>query len=207
MYKYHGQHKIVKNIIDNNQIGKIKIFNSQFTYPYPNPENIRLKPSLKGGVFFDSIIYPLSAALLFINSKPKSIYCNLGYDKKNKVDNIVQIQIKFNNNIFANIVAGFGIYYKSFYQIFFNNGAILAERAFSVNENFSPIIKIEKNDKIKKIKAPPDNQFKNMIDNYCSMILKEKISYNKYVNQILYFYKVFDLAYKSSKKNKEEYYK
>ena len=207
MYKHHRQHEIVQKVIDNNQIGKMKIFNSQFTYPYPNSGNIRLKSSLKGGVFFDSIIYPLSAALLFINSKPKSIYCTFGYDKKNKVDNFVQIQIKFNNNVFTNIVAGFGIYYKSFYQILFDKGEIVAERAFSVNENFSPIIKIEKNDKIKKIKVPADNQFKNMIDNYCNMILKEKTNYNKYVNQILYFYKIFDLAYKSSKKNKAEHYK
>ena len=47
----------------------------------------------------------------------------------------------------------------------------------------------------------------NAVYGYCNMILKEKTNYNKYVNQIIYFYKIFDLAYKSSKNNKAEYYK
>ena len=74
-FKYHDQYSFTRNIIKNKIIGDVKNISGVCSYPLPKPKNIRLNADIGGGVFYDSIGYPVSAVQLILGKNPKSIYC------------------------------------------------------------------------------------------------------------------------------------
>jgi predicted dehydrogenase len=198
VFKYHPQHTIVKKHINDNRIGAVKYFDGQFTYPLPGPDNIRLKPELAGGVFYDSVGYPVAAAQLFISNKPASVFCIRNFDEKYSVDNFVRIQIQFENNVNAHAVAGFGLHYSSTYSINGSKGRISVKRAYAVGEDMETTISIETDEGDEEITVPPHNQFLSMIDGFCSQILANESPNYDFEDDMLTQHLIMDAAMKSS---------
>ena len=205
-FKYHNQHEIVKNYVDNGSIGEIKNFFGQFTYPHPGPKDIRLNPELCGGVFFDSAGYPVAASRLFINSKPVFIFCKKHINEKYLVDDYVSLQIQYGKDIHAIGITGFGLHYNSTYSITGTRGRISVLRAYAVPDNMETNITIETNEGIDRIKVPPQNQFLSMIDSFCTQIIDERSSIFNSDNELLMHHSIMDAAFKSSIKNKPYYF-
>lgn len=198
VFKYHPQHAIVRKHINNNRIGAVKYFDGQFTYPLPGPDNIRLKPELAGGVFYDSVGYPVAAAQLFISNKPVSVFCIRNFDEKYSVDNFVQIQIQFESNVNAHAVAGFGLHYNSTYSINGSKGRISVKRAYAVGEDMETSISIEADEGDEVITVPPHNQFLSMIDAFCLQILTNELPDYDIEENMLTQNLIMDAALKSS---------
>ena len=197
VFKYHPQHAIVKKHIINNRIGAVKYFDGQFTYPMPEPDNIRLKPELAGGVFYDSVGYPVVAAQLFITDKPSSVFCIRNFDEKYLVDNFVQILIQYEDNVNTHAVAGFGLHYSSTYSIIGSKGRISVRRAYAVGENMETAISIETDEGDEEITVPPHNQFLSMIDAFCSQILFDDVSKDDFEDDMLNQQLIMDAALRS----------
>jgi predicted dehydrogenase len=199
MFKYHPQHKKFLEIIKKKPFGQIKYFFGQFTYPKPPSGDIRLDPDLNGGVFYDSIGYPLAASIMILNKKPIHLFATLSKDKKHGVDNFVKIHLEYENNIYADLIAGYGLQYKAVYSVLSDKGIACVDRAFSVNDNMETRITLD-NDNGKSIKLiKPVDQFKLMIDNFCNDININKIGYHK--NSILIQQNIIDSALLSVKTN------
>lgn len=201
-FRFHPQHAVVKDLIESKEIGEVKYFHGQFTYPFPESGNIRLQPELGGGVFFDSAGYPVVAARSILPNDPVSIFCIKHLDEKYQVDNFVQLQIEFENNVSANTIAGFGLHYNSTYSILGAKGRISVVRAYAVNEDMETIIRIETDKGIKKQVVSPRNQFLLMIDEFCSQILFDKSPKYDFENDMLTQNMIMDAALKSSVENK-----
>ena len=194
MFKYHPQHLMVQKLLDKKIIEEISLFESKFFYPRPDKENIRLKKNLKGGILYDSIGYPINAFCLFFDTnKIKSNY-NIIYDKKTKVEKLVNIHIS-NNNVLANLSAGFDYNYHAYYKIYGTKGEIKLNKCFSIDENHKNTIIIKNNKKIKKIQINSYNQFSLMINNYLNIIEKNKLLKN-YNNKMLEYIGLFEKIFK-----------
>ena len=114
-------------------------------------------------------------------------------DDKSNVEKLVNIQI-FSKKIIANLSAGFGYNYESYYKIYGTRGVIELKKCFSIEENKKNIIYLYQNDKVKKIQIKPHNQFSLMISNFIKIIHNNKISKdnnNKNLNYIYIFDKIF----------------
>jgi len=177
MFKFHTQNSIVKSLLKKKIIGDIKFFESKFLYPKPLKNNIRLKPKLFGGVYHDSIGYPVNALHLFIEDKIKKYEVSYTFDKFYKVDDCINLQIEFTNKTIANLTAGFGFEYESYYKIYGTKGIIKVEKPFSINANIANKIYINKNNKLEIIKMKPEDQFLLMIEYFSNLILKNKYSF------------------------------
>jgi len=198
MFKFHPQHTEFKRLLKNNNFGKIKYFSSQFTYAAPPLGDIRLNPKLKGGVFYDSIGYPLLASLMIINEKPISIACSISNNKTHGVDDFVKIQLEFENGVFADLLSGFGLQYKSNYSTLCENGILTLNRAFAIDTDTKPTISIESNYEEKTIELDAADQFRLMIDSFCKKVNSKKIKSN--LDEILFNQKIMDFAYLSASK-------
>ena len=200
MFKHHPQHLLVNNLLKNNKIGNLRYFESKFTYPQPKGNNIRLNKKLGGGIFYDSIGYPILASKMFIKNEIKSLNCEKKINSKFNVEDFVLIHIRFNNNIHASLSAGFGMYYQSKYTLFGTKGTIEVQRAFSVEEKQRTILVLENINGRKEFIVPAVNQFTLMIDNYC-----KKIKNNEYHSkkEIVNYQKIIDASILSATKNKK----
>ena len=206
-FEHHLQHQKVKDILKQKSFGKILSFESKFTYPKPPNGNIRLDKDLLGGVFYDSTGYTLKAALMFIKSKVEFIYCKVDYDKKLDVDTNVIILVKFENGVIAKLMSGFNKNYFSNYKIFSDKSYIYNNRAFSIENNSKPELILNKGEKEIKIDTENQNQFLNMINYFSKIINADKNKYHLEYDESLYFYEIYDAAFKSSVINKPIYFK
>ena len=196
MFKFHPQHNEFKKLLNGNNFGRIKYFSSQFTYPTPADGDIRLNPKLKGGVFYDSIGYPLAASLMIINEKPISVMCSMSKNKTYGVDDFVKIQLKFEKSVYADLLSGFGIHYKSTYSTFCERGILTANRAFAIDSRTRPTITINSDKGERIVELSKADQFMLMIDSFCNDIKSNKIGQN--IEEILLQQKIIDVAYLSS---------
>jgi predicted dehydrogenase len=73
MYRFHPQWEIVKQWIDDGEIGEIQTIHSAFTYYNDDPENIRNQAGIGGGGLLDIGCYCISASRFLFQDEPIDI--------------------------------------------------------------------------------------------------------------------------------------
>ena len=183
MFKFHSQHKKVKEIIDTNKIGDLISFDGKFGFPAFPIGDIRYNKDLGGGFLNDSGCYPIAASRMIFQDEPISVSANLSIDSKTGVDVKGTSFLTFKNEKIATITYGNGMYYQSKYNIWGTDGIIDLERAYSVPTDFETNLKIQysksddwKSKKNENFKINPMDQFLEMIDDFCLEICNQKKS-------------------------------
>ena len=190
MYQFHSQHKRLREIINTGKIGKPILFQAQFGIPELNKNNFRYKKNLGGGALLDVGCYTIHSARHFFNAEPVT-YHSVINNNKNHVDFHGSLLFNFSDNQTAQLAYGFNNYYRNTYSIWGTDGLITLKRAFSIPPSESPVIQLEQQDYFEEIICDPDDQFKNEIDYFSSMILNNKIE-NEWNDEILLQAKLID---------------
>lgn len=192
MFKHHPQHAVFRDEISKHDYGPIKYFNGSFTYPRPPDGDIRLKTDLLGGVFHDSIGYPILASLITIDREPQCVHASLTYDKLTGVDDFVNIHIIFEGGIHADLVASFGLHYSSRYSVLCEGGCGTVTRAYSVNDDVTTNLEFENGSNAYSLQVQPTNQFTLMIDQFCTDLANDR--FDRDHADIKRYYKIIDMA-------------
>jgi NDP-hexose-3-ketoreductase len=186
MFRFHPQHKKVKELINNNKIGNLDSFYGSFGFPSFPEGDIRYNKELGGGFLNDSGCYPICASRMIFGEEPISVFSQSNNETKNGVDIKGTSILKYKNNKTANLTYSNGNYYQAKYEVWGSEGIISLDRAYSVPSNFVTKINLQYNiedtwegRKNKIIEIPPNDHFLKMIDIFCmEIICKEKYSFN-----------------------------
>lgn len=166
MFEYHSQHKFVFDLINNNEIGELRLFRSTFGFPPLPKNNFRYDKKLGGGSLLDAAGYPIKAAQIFLGNNITVKASNLFIDKSLDVDIFGSAYLSGNNSIAAEIGFGFDNFYQCSYELWGSKGKITAERAFTPQPTFSPKIILEKDNDKKEFLIEPDNHFVNILKEF-----------------------------------------
>ena len=99
----------IKELINNNVIGKIHLVNSKFCFKVDkNPESRLFNPNLGGGTLLDFGIYNIAFAYLIFGRAPDSIISAAHIGKTN-VDEQASLIFNYNNEAFAELTSSFKI--------------------------------------------------------------------------------------------------
>jgi dTDP-3,4-didehydro-2,6-dideoxy-alpha-D-glucose 3-reductase len=159
MFQYHGQHKIVFDLLKQDTIGEIRHFYSSFCFPPLADDNYRYTEQIGGGALLDAAGYPLRAAQ-FILGDEFEVKSSTLYNDPVKATNIYGSAFLTNSGgVSASLVFGFDNFYQCRYEILGQKGKIIAEKAFTPKFNDSPQIIVETINDKKIINARPDNHF------------------------------------------------
>ena len=207
MFRFHSQHRIVKEMINDNKIGNLKFFQSNFGFPSFPLTDIRFSDKVGGGFLNDSGCYPISACRMIFEEEPISVF----FSKIDETDNIDVMGVStlvFQNNKFGICSYGNDAYYQSKYEIWGTNGVLSLDRAFSVPPDFSPTINLQydvektwEGRKIDVFSVPPEDHFKNLIDTFCAEIQKKHLSKIYFEEELLKQAKIMEALRLSSQKN------
>ena len=200
--KYHDQYAYVQKIIEDNKIGIIKNIQSVCSYPLPKSDNIRLNPNLNGGVFYDSIGYPVSAALLILKKLPSTIYCYISKNKTFDVDDYVSIQMSFETNINVNVFASLGSQYDTKFKIYGSKGSLELTKAFAMKNTESSKIVLNLGFEHQEIIFDPQDLFLKMIKTFSKHILYNTDLNVNSIDEIFTYQKIMDYAIESDKDKK-----
>lgn len=171
-FRFHSQHKWVKDIIANGDIGDVRCFRSSFGFPpFPDGDiNIRYNKSLGGGALLDAGAYTLKAMQFILPEyKFKLKAASLTRPEKQEVEIFGGAFLASEEGITAELAFGFDNYYQCNYEIWGSKGKITVTRAFTAREDYKPTIVLEKQGDLQNIVLPADNHFAGMVNHvaYC----------------------------------------
>ena len=170
-FRFHSQHQFVTQLLNAEEIGKIRCFRSSFGFPpFSDTNNIRYNKELGGGALLDAGAYTIKATHFIMGDNFQVKTATLHYDKSIDIDVFGGIYMEDNNGQIAELSFGFDNYYQCNYEIWGSSGKITSTRAFTASPSINPTIIIEKANVVKSFSLPSDNHFLNMVSHASNCI-------------------------------------
>lgn len=201
MFRFHPQHKKVLNLISHNILGRIVLFRGHYGLPKISYNNIRHNKKLGGGILNDAGCYPICASRIIFQNEPKSVSCHLEFDKKSKVDTIVNLYMNYGKNRHASFTVGYDLFYQSTYSIWGNKGILKLNRSYNIPENTNAKMTLTTN-KEKEISVGMHNHFILMIDHFSKIIQNKAKPIFNFEYDLLNQAKVLEASRISHKENR-----
>lgn len=158
MYQFHSQHKFVKKLIQEGEIGTPFHFLASFGFPPINENDFRYKKELGGGVILDAGSYNVHSARQFFGREPISSHAIIE-NEGHEVDIRGTVLMNFGESKTASLIFGFNNMYQSKYTIWGTKGMITLNRAYALPPDFKPTCIIEKQGQKKEFVLEPCNHF------------------------------------------------
>lgn len=171
MYRYHPQHRKVRELIDSGTIGDVTGIRARIAYPRPDSSNIRLDAKLGGGFYFDALVYPLNASRMLYQAEPVSAQCDMKFDPDTGVDVDDQLVLTFPDGRAAEILGAFTEDYRSTYEVQGSKGTIRMERAYAVPKDMAVRVYLETAAGTQEFLIEPYDHFVPMAKAFCEDIL------------------------------------
>jgi NDP-hexose-3-ketoreductase len=163
-FRFHSQHKFVKNLINEGEIGEIRCFRSSFGFPpFSSTENIRYNKELGGGALLDAGAYTIKATQFMMGDGFEVKAASLNTLQEIDVDIYGGIFMENSKGQFSELSFGFDNYYQCNYEIWGSKGKITVTRAFTASQGFEPTVIIEKQGINDSICLPADDHFSNLL--------------------------------------------
>ncbi len=166
MFQYHSQHSFVKDLINQDMIGDIRLFRSSFGFPPLDSGNIRYIKELGGGALLDAGCYPLKASQMFLDESLSVKASHLFIDKVKGVNVYGSAYLSNSKGSIAEIAFGFDNFYQCNYVIWGSKGKISVERAFTPTPDMKPKIILEKDGNKEEYFMDKDNHFINSLKEF-----------------------------------------
>lgn len=170
MFLYHQQHKIIKNLIEDGQIGEVRCFRSSFGFPPLAPDNFRYNLALGGGSLLDAAAYTVRASQLFLGNDLHVGGAVLNHSGPGNADIYGGAFLSTPNGAFSEVAFGFDNFYQCDYEIWGSRGKITAKKAFTPKPAERPKILIERQNVVTETLSDPDNHFENILSEFQTVI-------------------------------------
>ena len=176
MFKYHPQHKKVRELIEKGIIGDLLTFQGLYGSPFNDKKDMRLDKNLGGGALNDMGCYPIYASRMIFNEEPESVYCKFKKDPElNNVDIKADITLNYSNGKVAFCSTSYSAYYQTNYSFWGTKSFLKVNRAYAVSPDMKTIISQSiDDDTIEEIIIEKVDQTKLMLEEFCNVILKKK---------------------------------
>ncbi len=176
-FQFHSQHKFVRDFIQNQKLGDIRCFRSNFGFPpFDMANNIRYKKELGGGALLDAGAYTLKAVSFILGDGYTVSSAFLANHSSLGVDWYGGGQLHNNEkDIFAQVAFGFDNFYQCNYEIWGSKAKLSCSRAYTAKPGYNPIIIVETPDGREEVSLDSDNHFENMIRHFNTIVKTGKL--------------------------------
>ncbi len=202
VFKYHPQHARARELMAGGRLGRVRFFLAELTYPHPPAGDIRWQSGLGGGVRHDSAGYPVAAALLQLEGRPVSVFCQQGMDAATGVDDAFCVWLRFASGVMAQAVVAFGAQYRSRYSIVGTAGRLEVRRAFAVPPETSTTLALETNAGEEILEVAPADQFRLMIEAFAAQVAGAAPARDDFETQLIRQHAVMDAAARSAREGR-----
>ena len=162
----------------------------------PTLDNIRLQSKLGGGVLNDACCYPICATRMLFEKEPQSVFAKLVIDNKSQVDVRCQVMLYFDDGKVSTMNVGYGMSFRSIYEIWGTHGHLELNRAYNVPVDLKPTILLN-SEKEECITIDAANHFEIMLDAFHEEIINQGTSKFNFELDLLNQARVLEAARKS----------
>lgn len=199
MYRFHPRWNLVRDSINNGDIGQVKNIHSVFTYYNTDPSNIRNIAEVGGGSLLDVGCYCISLARFLFNDEPLHVDATIEYDLNFKIDYLVSALLKFKKGT-ATFTCSTQLLDREYAEILGTTGRIEIPYPFIPSEQLNSKITIINANSTKEKITNKYNQYTLQGDAFSKAILNNTAvptSLKDAINNI----KIIDKLFKNAKTN------
>lgn len=139
MYRHHPQTLKIKEIIQNGQIGEIKLIRGSFSFKMQRPDNYRWNPQFGGGSLWDVGCYPVSYARYLIGEAPDLVFgCQT--TAISGIDETFVGQMHYPNGCVAQFDCSFNLPSRTHLEIRGTKGTLIISAPFKPDKRQRPML-------------------------------------------------------------------
>jgi len=129
MYRFHPRMLILKQLLENGELGTLRFLHLAFSFPFNAPENYRARREYGGGCLLDVGSYCIHAARWLIASEPRSIQGFIR--RKDGIDVDTQALLTFDRSVIAHMQCSFAAAEHQVIEVVGSTGAVTVPLAFT----------------------------------------------------------------------------
>ena len=170
-FRFHSQHRHVRELLAAGVIGETRCFRSSFGFPpFADRDNIRYSQALGGGALLDAGAYTLKAVSFVLGSGFRVKAATLWRPPGAEVDLAGGAYLDNGRGLMAEVAFGFDHFYQCNYEMWGSKGRVLVRRAFTAPPGLPPEIVVESAQGTESRNLPPDDHFANMLTHVATCI-------------------------------------
>lgn len=176
MYRFHPQIEILKNLIEEGTIGKVKLIRSIFSFIFLEErikEDYRGKKESGGGAIYDVGCYCINISRYIMGGEPEKIFATANFHPSTGIDLTTCAILEFPEKKEAIITSSFELPGQQFLEVFGTEGKISLPFTFLPEKNNSRII-IEKEDKTEIRNIGYSNLYLLEVEHFCKCIREKE---------------------------------
>lgn len=144
MFVYHKQIEQLKRIIEQGEIGNVRLYRINFGFPMRGANDFRYSKKLGGGALLDAGGYTLKYASYLLNDDIKIVSAILNYIEDFEVDLYGSGSIVDSTGATVQIAFGMDNSYKCELEVWGSEGYLKSERVLTAPAGYSPKVTIVK---------------------------------------------------------------
>ena len=177
-YRLHFEEANLRAIhmVQSGKIGTPRYFQSAFSLPVKDKQNIRLREETGGGTLWDIGIYCLNAARNLFHAEPLEVFASTagkGIDRFDEVEEMSAVMLRFPDDRLATFICSFGAADVSEFRIVGTTGQLRVTSAYEYVEPITHYLTL--NGKEKKHTFSKRDQFAPQLLKFSDSILKDRV--------------------------------
>lgn len=184
MFVFHNQLTAIEHIIENGDIGEVRLYRISFGFPQREANDFRYNKTLGGGALLDAGGYTIKYASMLLGKTAKLKCAQSNYSENFEVDLYGSATLVNDSGVTAQISFGMDNNYKCELEVWGSLGTLKTGRILTAPTGYIPTAVLKKGNEEKTIELPDDDSFKKSIRWFDSCTKKEKIREENY-GQIL----------------------
>ncbi len=170
MFRYHSQIKDIIELLNQGEIGDIRLYKASFGFPLRAQNDFRYVKSLGGGALLDAGGYTVKLATILLGETVK-LDCSMLNDIEGyEVDMYGNATLSNDEGKVCQVSFGMDCQYQCNLEVWGSKGRLFTNRIFTAPEGFEPVVVIENGADRKEIKLGADTHFAHSIEAFISQI-------------------------------------
>lgn len=198
MFSFHEQLKDINEIINNGEIGDVRLYRIAFGFPMRKANDFRYNKKLGGGVLIDAGGYTIKYASMLLGATAKLRYAQMNYLDGFEVDMYGSAAMTNDEGVTAQIAFGMDNNYKCELEVWGRSGCLTTGRVLTAPAGFEPTATIRKGSHDTVVKLSADDAFKKSIERFIECIYNPEVRENNY-KEILQQAEIVDSFYSLAK--------
>lgn len=174
MFQYHAQLRQIKEMVDKDEIGAVRLIRIAFGFPFRGASDFRYNAQMGGGALLDCGGYTLRLADILLGETARIMDGALIRDDRFGVDLYGSAVLRSQAGVTAQLAFGMDNQYRCELEIWGSKGTLIADRIFTAPPDFTPTATLIQGNKRETISLHSDNQFYQSLHVFGECIIDQR---------------------------------
>jgi|SRR5581483_4306953 len=166
MYRHNPQTARLRALVDEGAIGEVRLIRAAFSYSLYDPDNIRLRPEVKGGALMDVGCYCVSGARFAAGGEPVSVY-GQAWVGETGTDWVFTGSMRFEGDVLAIFDCGTALPERDELEVIGSEGSLFLDDPWHCRV---PVIEVRRGEEVDRIELQAVDSYRLELENVSDAI-------------------------------------